>query len=86
MKIDLHGAQINYNWPNIIGESQRLKGGSFLTIKFQKMKKLKLPKFELEHLSVEDMDAIKAGSGGTNSDGTTVCTGSDHDSKEPDTD
>lgn len=62
------------------------KRRKFIIANFKKMKKLKLPKFELEQLSVEDMDAIKAGSGGTSSVGTTVCTGSDHDSQEPDTD
>jgi len=50
------------------------------------MKKLKLPKFELEQLSVEEMDAIKAGSGGTDSSGSTVCTGSDHDGQQADSD
>jgi len=31
------------------------------------MDKLKLPKFEIEQMSVEEMDAIKAGSGATTS-------------------
>jgi len=40
---------------------------------------LKLSKFQLEQLSVAEMNAIKAGSGYTDSSGPTICTGTDKD-------
>jgi hypothetical protein len=40
---------------------------------------LKLSKFQLEQLSVAEMNAIKAGSGYTDSAGPTICTGTDSD-------
>lgn len=48
---------------------------------------LKLSKFQLDQLSAAEMNAIKAGSGSTSTNGgSTVCTGSDHDSGSSDSD
>jgi hypothetical protein len=48
---------------------------------------MKLSKFELQKMSLAEMNAIKAGSGESRcQQGATVCTGSDHDSNGGDSD